>query len=453
MTRRWGKWLLKTAILGLAIFSGLEISLRLFQPSSLDYYRKLKNLHVYHPDYLVGLDPGADYYLRHNNGLWEGRFKINELGYRGSVEPGVGEAVLGCLGDSLVMGFGVSDEDTFCRRLDGITLAGTRFRTQNLGVDAFGSQGYVARLDEAIDEKLPELKTVLLFISPNDFTLPQELRDRGIVSDDETDALREANPEFKQAFRLQFMITRYSFALHAASVARHQLRIRRASMQKNLRRELVESGILEYRPAIDGAIPADHLGFRNYLERSFYRPPPPPLCAVDPGAPGAATDAADAPAISVRHACPTPVPSQVRCEARPPADADLEPLPEITRAAYERMIQKTRQAGVRLIVVFLPVQMETLHCELNGKYSRFFGHALRAEKYFRTRGVQTIDLRKYIPEMCGEELMHADGTPTKYSRVTDYIIQGDGHLTVAGNRWAARGLERELKRLAGADAL
>lgn len=454
MVRRWGRGLLKLGGLGLAIFVGLELSLRLFQPQSLDYYRKLKNLHVYHPEYLVGLEAGADYYLRHNNGLWEGRFQINELGYRGSVTPAPDEMVLGCLGDSLVMGFGVSDEDTFCRRLDGITLGGQRYRSQNLGVDAFGSQGYAGRLDEAIDEKLPNLGTVLLFISPNDFTLPQELRDRGIVPDDETDAVREANPEFKQAFRLQFTLTRYSYALHAASVARHQLRIRRASMQKNMRRELVESGILEYRPEIDGEIPAEHLGFRNYLGRSFYRPPEAPDCDVDSAAGPGESGGPNSNATPVaRPVCPTPVPEKVRCDARPPASQSLEALPEITRVAYERMIASADRAGVRLVVVFLPVQMETLHCELNGKYSRFFNHALRAGKYFREQDIQTIDLRKYIPEMCGAPLLNADGSLWKYSQVEDYIIQGDGHLTVAGNRWAAEALKRELKKMAGANAL
>lgn len=453
--RRWGKYFLGFTCLGLAVFAGLEISLRLFQPSSLDYYRKLKLLHVYHPEYLVGLAPGADYFLRHNNGLWEGRFTINELGYRGSVPPKAGEAVLGCLGDSLVMGFGVSDEDTFCRRLDGIELSGKRFRTQNLGVDAFGSQGYAGRLDEALDKsKLPGLETVLLFISPNDFTLPQELRDRGIISDDETDQLRESNPGFKQAFRLQFSLTRYSFALHAASVARHQLRIRRASLQKNMRRELVESGLLAYDPQIDGAIPADHLGFRNYLRRSFYQPGAPPVCETrDPDSIGEApAKGPGAVPLAIPHACPTPVPSQVRCEAHPPAAGELTVLPEITRRAYDRMIANSRAAGVRLIVVFLPVQMETLHCELNGTYSRFFNHALRAGAYFRERGIETVDLRRYIPEMCGAELRNPDGDLLKYSRVTDYIIQGDGHLTAAGNRWAADGIRRELKKLAGADA-
>ena len=444
-----GKWIIRLFGLGLAIFVGLEVSLRLFQPSSLDYYRKLKNLHVFHPEYLVGLDPGADYYLRHNNGLWEGRFRINGLGYRGSVEPEADEPVLGCLGDSLVMGFGVSDEETFCRLLDGITLSGNRLRTQNLGVDAFGSKGYAARLDEAVHLKLPNLKTVLLFISPNDFTLPQELRDRGIVSDDETDARREANPGFRSAFRIQFALTRYSFALHAASVARHQLRIRRAGLQKNMRRELIESGILPYQPQIDGSIPGDELGFRNYLRRSFYRAPSAPLCAPSPANASESSNQSNPTGAPI---CPQPVPEQVRCDPGPPAAGDLEPLPKITEAAYVRMIETSQKSGVRLIVVFLPVQMETLYCEMNGKYSRFFNHALRAGKFFRSRGIQTIDLRSYIPAMCGAELERVDGSFAGYSRVEDFIIQGDGHLTGAGNRWAARALDRELKKLAGANA-
>lgn len=451
--RRRLKWIGRAALFGLLLFGGLEAALRIFPPSSLDYYRKLKLLHVFHPDYLVGLEPGASYYLKHNNGLWEGQFTINSLGYRGSPElaPEAGESVLGCLGDSLVMGFGVSDGDTFCRMLDGTADAsGVLYRTQNFGVDAFGSHGYAERLKEALEPgRLPGLKTVLLFISPNDFTLPQALRDRGILADDETDALRADNPGFREAFRVQFLLTRYFFSLHAASVARHQLRIRRAGLQQNMRRELVESGLLRYQPEIDGEIPADQRDSLNYLARSFYRPPPRPACTADniPVAQPAAAPGPTAQAIPAAPQCPQPVPLNVSCAAREPAVNTLEALPEITRQSYARMIAMSRKAGVRLVVVFLPVQMETLHCEMNGRYSRFFTHALRAGAYFREQGIATIDLRKYIPEMCGSPLLHADGSFRKHSSVEDYIIQGDGHLTVAGNRWAADGLRRELRRL------
>jgi hypothetical protein len=454
MFRRWGKRLLRLVLFGLSVFVGLELALRVLQPSSLDYYRKLKLLHVYHPEYLVGLDPGADYYLRHNNGLWEGRFTINSLGYRGSVEPQPGEAVLGCLGDSLVMGFGVSDDQTFCRLLDGVELSGRNFRTQNLGVDAFGSVGYAARLDEAV-EKLPGLETILLFISPNDFTLPQELRDRGISPDDELAIARELNPEFHQAFRIQFELTRYFFSLHAAAVAVQQLRLRAALYEKSMRRDLVEMGLLTYDPVVDGDIAADRRGPFNYLRASFYRPMPEPLC----GAPAAPSSNDDLPAsghVTPRQPvaaplCPQPVPPQMRCAAAPPADEDLAPLPEITSRAYDRMIHTSRENGIRLVVVFLPVQMETLYCEMNGQYSPFFEHGLRARRYFRSRGVETIDLRPYTGEMCGEFEPGAAG-PARSLGVTDFIIQGDGHLTVAGNRWAARALRRELEKLAGQHA-
>lgn len=235
----------------------MEVLLRTLQPASLDYYRKLKLLHVYHPEYRVGLEPGASYYLKHNTGLWEGQFTINSLGYRGTAEPD-GRPIVGCLGDSLVMGFGVSDNETFCSLLDGVEWNGASYQTMNLGVDAFGSQGYAGRFAEAV-EKLPRLKVVLLFVSPNDFTLPQELLDRGVLPDDVTDAARAQNPEQEAFFRTQFELTRYSATLHAAAVARQQLIIRRALFEKGVRREFVEAGIIEHVPEIDGDVP--YIGF------------------------------------------------------------------------------------------------------------------------------------------------------------------------------------------------
>src|SRR5262245_47548932 len=114
-----------------------EVLLRLFDPSSLQYYRRLKLLHGYDERYFVNLTPGADFYLRHPAHLWEGRFTTNSLGYRGSPEPDASPKIL-CLGDSIVMGFGVSDEDTFCAGLDGALIGKTKYRSMNLGVDAFG---------------------------------------------------------------------------------------------------------------------------------------------------------------------------------------------------------------------------------------------------------------------------------------------------------------------------
>lgn len=430
-------------ILLLAVL-GLELLLRAFQPGALQYFRNLKLLHVYHPEYLVGLEANADYYLKHNAGLWEGRFTTNSLGHRGSPEPDATQPQLVCQGDSLVMGFGVSDDETFCAQLNGIELGGRRHQAINLGVDAFGTEGNYYRLREGA-RSLPNLKVALFFVSPNDFTLPQALRDRGTLADDEISVLREQDPRFRKLFHTQFELTRYSITLHTLSVALQQTRINLALAQASAVAALTDVGWLA--PAAPGGPPPR--GLVRYVREAFFRPPAPTNCA--PGAGGAplvAPSGAGAPtaAGSAGPACPLPVPAAFVCLDREPAAASLAPLPELTARYYERMIALSRERNFRLIPVFLPVQTEELYCEMNGRYSPFSDHILRAKKFFEERGVRTLDLRSYSREMCGEPLPDGKGG-TRPSRIEDYIIQGDGHLTRVGNNWAARIVRTELTKL------
>lgn len=63
-------------------------------------------------------------------------------------------------GDSLVMGFGVGDPDTFCALLDGLELKGGARQSLNLGVDAYGSSGSYLRLKD-IAARLDHVSEVL----------------------------------------------------------------------------------------------------------------------------------------------------------------------------------------------------------------------------------------------------------------------------------------------------
>jgi hypothetical protein len=189
----------------------------------------------------------------------------------------------------------------------------------------------------------------------------------------------------------------------------------------------------------------------RYIREAFFRSPAPAQCA--PGAGGAPTVTASGPgagaptaAESAGLVCPLPAPPAFVCLDREPDAAALAPLPELTARYYERMIALSRERNFRLIPVFLPVQTEELYCEMNGRYSPFSDHILRAKKFFEERGVRTLDLRKYAREMCGEPLPDGKGG-LRPSRIEDYIIQGDGHLTRAGNNWAARIVRTELTKL------
>ena len=433
-----GRIVRTTALGGVALLSALltvEIGLRLFQPPALQYYRNVKLLHAYNEDYLVGLPPNADIYIRHYAGLWEGRFTTNSLGYRASPEPDRSRPQLACLGDSIVMGFGVTDSDTFCHGLNGVSLGGQSYQAMNLGVDAFGSLGSAKRLAEAAP--LLNLKIALFFPSPNDFEMPEPLRALGQLPDDEKDALREGDREGQLLFRLQFEATRISYALHALKLASEQLKIRRVETGRAISEELQASGIT----ANDQGVRKSPL---RYVSSAFYRGAAQPACRDGVPVAARAIDYGDQAEWRSRY-CPPPLWGGTRCSRSEPRADLLKPLPESTRRAYRRMIETADRHHMRLIIVLLPIENEVLQCTQRGLYSRHFDFALRVKRFFEKERATVLDLRPYVPEMCGEPIREREGL--RPSRVQDYFIPADGHFTIMGNRWAARSIRRELSRL------
>jgi len=404
------------------VLIGLEVSLRLIRPDSLSYYRNVKLLHVYNPDYRVGLAPDADLYIKHHRGLWEGRFTTNSLGYRGSPEPDLHRRHLACLGDSIVMGFGVSDDETFCSQLNGITLSNESYQAFNLGVDAFGSYGYLKRLEEASDAT--KLDLVLLFVSPNDFLMPESLRGAGVLPDDEADALRQNTGGSDFWFHVQFEATRVSYALMALKLAVEQLRIKRIETQQGFRDELTRMGLTEA---------GKSNSFFAYIRSVFYRFPK--RECDHSAASQSQTVPAQCPAAKLPRSCKT----------RETPRESLAPLPEITQRSYQAMIDLSKRKGFALVPVMLPLELETLQCGMAGKYNAQFDYALRMAEFFRKRGVTVLDLRRYMPDLCHETV------ETKHGRrppgIFDLIIPGDGHFTARGNRWVSRSLRTELERV------
>lgn len=175
-------WAGRALVFFILVLVGTEILLNVLKSPSLQFYRDQKLLHRYNPVYYVDLATNKDIFIRHFAGKWEGRFRTNSLGMRGLEEPDSTKPQLACLGDSLVMGFGVSDEDTFCHQLNGIELKGGARQTLNLAVDAYGSLGALRRLQD-MAPKLKNLKEVLfLFL--------------------ETTSLFQKNLELKECYRM-----------------------------------------------------------------------------------------------------------------------------------------------------------------------------------------------------------------------------------------------------------
>ncbi|MCB1170523.1 MAG: lipase [Leptospiraceae bacterium] len=400
---------------GLVAFVLIEVLLRWMQAPALDYYRKIKLLHVYHPDYFVALPANEDLYVKHHDGLWEGRFTTNSMGLRGSPEPDPSASKILCLGDSLVMGFGVSDDQTFCSRLQQYSSEGAfeqKYQFMNIGVDAFGSMGSALRIEDMVP-RMKKVRAILFVISPNDFVMPETLAARGLEPDDIKDERRMNDPGYAFSFWLQFQLTRYSYALHAAKLAYENLLIKRSITENSLSMEIESAGLKgDDAPNWNRTLDYTISSFRGPVrDRCNYMKP-------------AAKEAVE---------CPEPVPPTVSCSDSPPPLSELEPLPEFTQKAYDRMIAYTKKHNVQLIPVILPVQVEELYCHNQGKYHPLGNYALRATDYFEKRGVRVMQLLPSAPSMCSPK--HG---------IADHFIPGDGHLTDLGNRWAAQSIKERL---------
>lgn len=418
----------------LFLFAGLtlaatEAALRVLKPATLQYYRDMKLLHSYHPDYQVALAANADLYVRHHAGLWQGQFTTNSHGMRGTTEIDPSADYIACLGDSLVFALGVSDHETFCRRLDNVSIKGRTYRTANFGVDAYGSSEYALRLED-MAPRVPGLRKLLLFVSPNDYTVPPLLEKQGVLPDDVIAERKRNDPDYLKAFRIQFKLTEYSYLLQALKLAFEQQRVQIPANLAEYDRELVRAGLKTPREAYGQNAP-EVLGLRGYMGKVFYRFPDRPPCNAAPE----------------NLVCPEPVPAHIQCSDNAAVEerASRE-LPVVTREAYDRMIAYAKSRGFELVPVILPMQIEEIHCYQHGKNHPLRSYALQAKKYFEARKVRVIDLLPDTKAMCGEPLTDAFGR-RHHSHVMDYFIPGDGHLTSDGNAWAARSIKQALERM------
>jgi hypothetical protein len=401
------------SLLAITSLLSVECILRLLNPTSLQYYRDVKLLHAYHPDYGVTLTANESRFVKHYAGLWQGQFTTNSLGLRGLAEPDHQLPKIFCLGDSMVMGFGVSDQETFCSLLDGLSVRGTTYQALNLGVDAYGSLGDAKRLED-ISQKVSNIREVLFFISPNDFAMPEVLRNQGILPDDELDAIHENDEVWKSRFKLQFEATRISYFLQALKLAYEQSII---VWSANKKIAISEWNFATTHPW-------------DYMLSSFFSLTPRNQCKPKE-IPSALT-------------CPEPIPTdQFTCLTNPPDPSTLPPLTPITIKAYERMIALSEKYNFKLRPVVIPVQVEEIYCYLNGKYHPLGDYALRAKKYWKSKNIDLIDLTPHTKRMCGN-VIEIDGKATT-STIRDYFIPGDGHLTKLGNKWVADSLKLELE--------
>jgi hypothetical protein len=180
------------------------------RPSALEFYRIQKTYHALEPNYLIDLEPNVNVHVKHFQKFFEMDFTTNEYGFRGS--PNVNNALpqIVCIGDSVTMGFGVSDKETFCNKLNGFTdTKGISYQALNLGVDAYGP----SHINLKLEKFLPKLNTKVLYYFPSN----------GDNIDEVTFYSKKNNPKAMFLFNTQFQLAKYSYLFIAAKMTQENL--------------------------------------------------------------------------------------------------------------------------------------------------------------------------------------------------------------------------------------
>lgn len=413
--------------LTLAFFALLEIFLRFYQIEALSYFRSLKVIHQYNPNYFVGLKPNTRVYIKHYTGKWEGEFSINSLGLRNLEEADPNLKKILCLGDSLVMGFGVSDKETFCYLLnEKFKQHGYQFL--NAGVDGLGSWGYYQRLKELL-ERVNQIDTVLLFVSPNDFTMPEVFLQRGILPDDVVEKKRLEDPQKKFFDTAQFVLTDWFYSFYVIKLTVKQMLLKFAIIKAELQIELEKT---------------KNSTFINYIKESFLLPNKPVECIPKEEKKkiyktlGSSYNAPQKILFSKPQQCPEEVPSSILKECRD-FPKEIPDLPEFTKKAYQNILELSLKHHFRLIVVILPMQIEEIYCNNINQYHPLRMYALQAKQYFEKNQIEVWDLMENTKTLCKQN---------EYG-ITDHFIPEDGHLTKLGNVWVSENLYNYLVKYLG----
>ncbi len=401
----------------------LEIFLRFYHIESLQYFINNKKIHSYHPDYFVGLKSNTKVHIKHFSGKWEGTFTINSLGMRNLEEPKKNTIKVLCLGDSLVMGFGVSDDETFCYLLNQ-SFQSQKIQFLNAGIDGLGSWGVLQRYKEIVS-KVEGVQYALFFISPNDFSMPESLKKKGFIPDDEIEKKRILDPKKKFYDTFQFLITEWFY-----SVLYLKIFIKQAKLQWHL----------FYQEMILGLESLHQMSLKEYLLSAFLLPKKQTSCVEKEKKVqiyktiGQEFKKIPIPSKQIKQTCPETVPQDIQKECKEPPK-EIPELPEFTQSTYQELIKFSKENHIQFVVVIIPMQIEEIYCNLNQKYHPLRLYALQAKKFFEENQIPVIDLMEYTNQQCKEN----------HYGIRDHYIPEDGHLTKLGNQWVAKNLEKILR--------
>ncbi len=363
----------------------VEIILRVIQPNSLEYYRLQKQFHTYNDDYLVDLESDIDIRLKHFQGIFDIHFSTNEMGFRGTDKINKLMPQIGCVGDSVTMGFGVSDEDTFCNKLNNLKdKEGNVYQAVNLGVDAYGPSA----IERKLKKQLPELNIKLLLYFPSNGD-----------DIDEYNFYSKMNNKFsKLLFKYQFLAAKYSYLFLAFKVTQEQLffRFRETFIFS------IESGIYNYK-CISSEKKEFNCPYNTYTElfysllQDFKRPKKAPK---------------DEPPHFEENECQK--------------ENDEHPIPQSVYDSTRNIVQLAEKSNTKLVIFLAPIDIETAYCSQLGLNHRLYNYSKTLKKFLINEKLDFIDLNEYTYLM-------RDSKERLNPR--PYYILGDGHYTKMGNTW------------------
>lgn len=378
------------------IFFFSEGLLWIVRPSALEFYRIQKAYHKLDPEYLIDLEPNVNVHVKHFQNFFQMDFSTNEMGFRGSPKVNNDLPQIVCIGDSVTMGFGVSDKETFCNQLDGYTTpSGIKYQALNLGVDAYGP----SHINLKLEKFLPKLNTKVLYYFPSN----------GDNIDEVTFYSKKKNPLALGLFQIQFQLAKYSYLFLALKMT-----------QENLIYRFNETFIWplkkidKTKKCLDSILPADecsdaYFPYTPYnLKDDFIRSP-----KRNPN---------EAPRFSEKECSDTPVPFEI---------------PNGMIEQINQMVNFTKDKNIKLVLFLAPIDIETAYCSQKDKFHHYYAYLSTLKEYLIQKNIDFVDLNEYTKQMTFEGQMN----------VRPYYIFGDGHYTALGNAWVYQIVKKKTEEI------
>ncbi len=379
------------------LFLFLEISLRVIKPDAFEFYWLQKQFHKYSEEYLVDLEPDIHLRLKHFQNIFDIQFSTNERGFRATRTVDNTIPQIGCIGDSVTMGFGVSDQDTFCKSLDGfLDPSGRSYQSINLGVDAYGPSA----IKEKLKAQIPILNLKILYYFPSN----------GDDIDEFSFYSKMNSPLAKTLFKYQFLASKYSYLFLALKVTQEQMvyRFRETFLQP------FQTATFTYHCLMDSQkeFNCPYTNIPDYLKSflsDFQRPPKAPKNEPPRFGPKECQDT-----------------------------SDEHPIPDSVYTSTKEILALARESQIKILIFLAPIDIETAYCSQLGKQHRLYNYSRTLKNFLIKENIDYVDLNEYTYLMKDEQ---GRLNPRPY-----YIV-GDGHYTEKGNLWVSEILKKKTKEL------